>query len=58
MVPARKGPEMASENKAYIEAMREARRSNACAPRRNHAREAKRGLTKGGRPRRHQLQEA
>lgn len=44
---------MSTENKAYIEAMREARRSNACAPRRNHAREAKRGQTKGGRPRQH-----
>lgn len=45
-----------TENKAYIEAMREARRSNACAPRTNRHRAAKRGLVKGGRPRRHQME--
>ena len=47
-----------TENKAYIEAMRGLRRSNAAVPHTNKARRAKRGLVKGGRPREHNLREA
>ena len=43
---------MATENKAYIEAMRALRRSSAAQPHANRHRAAKRGLVKGGRPRR------
>ncbi len=46
---------MATENKPYIEAMREVRRSSAASPHANRHRATKRGL-KGGRPRRHQME--
>jgi hypothetical protein len=46
---------MATENKGYIEAMRDLRRSSAAQPHANQHRLAKRGLAKGGRPRRHQF---
>lgn len=46
---------MATENKAYIEAMREIRRSSAASRHTNLARRSKRGMGKGGRPRRHQF---
>jgi len=43
---------MGTENKGYIEAMREKRRSSAAQPHINRHRLAKRGQGKGGRPRR------
>jgi hypothetical protein len=47
---------VATENKAYIEAMREIRRSSASMPHANRHRLAKRGQVKGGRPRQHQME--
>lgn len=44
---------MATENKAYIEAMRGIRASSAASPHANRRRLAKRGIVKGGRARQH-----
>jgi len=42
---------MSQENPGYIQAMREIRRSSAASPHVNKARQAKRGIVKGGRAR-------